>query len=435
MYNSTEEIFETISEKQNDINHYNSIMNHNYDEIDKFVSDQAKLRIKYKSKFTNLIENKFVIFPPNINCEQSSSEATASYKSQIIKELNFDYTNNNTNNSQSKNIKILVDGTCGFGTDSIAFANICDKVIGLDIDKNIIEINNYNISINNNKNLSFENIDFEKYLDTLINDNTKIDLIYLDPSRRDSNGKKVFLIDELTPNIFTILDKLKITTRYLMIKFSPLIDITYLINSFDKIIQIDIIEYEKELKEILITVDFELDVELHEKLELENDKTTNSPKVNLVSIKDINDYKVNSYILSPKESKIKLDAKTFANIDKFQYLYEPSPSEMKFANWDIFSDFSKISNNTHLFLLKEESALNYNYLGKYYKILEIGAINNKILKKLNINKANIKVRNSTVKVDDLYKKLKIKTGGEYYIFAFGNDNYKNKMIVSKKVED
>ena len=119
--------------------------------------------------------------------------------------------------------------------------------------------------------------------------------------------------------------------------------------------------------------------------------------------------------------------------EPLNYLYEPSVSEMKLSYWNEFRGFYKLSFNTNLFTIENLEINSNDFLGKFYNILQISNVDKSSLNKLGITKANIKIRNSSLTIDEAYKKLGIKSGGEIYVFLVKNLNNKNIMIICEKL--
>lgn len=421
-FTTVSEIFNEINELSKDKSHLDKILKHTASDQERFIHNQAKLRLRFKDKFPSFYSSKFLIYPPRINCEQSSSETTAFYKVKNIIEII----------SRKSEINKVLDGSCGFGLDSFEFAKYTKNVTSIDINRDLIDINNYNANIMNLNNIQFFNSNFSDFLENLIydvneNEIQKYDLIYLDPSRRDISGNKVFKIEDLEPNVIELLSKIKKVTKFAFIKFSPLIDITYLIKTFDNLTDIFIVEYDNELKEVLILLDFVLDVE--QNISESNAKMNKNINIRLTQIKDLNKIKTNQFVF---DKDFNLSQSTLNYSLPLNYIYEPSVGEMKLGYWSYLFNFFKISPNTNLFTSEILDNQNENLLGKFYKIKYCGNIDKSIIEKMGITKANIKVRNSALSIDEAYKKLGIKNGGEEYIFLIKDLNNKNIMIICEK---
>lgn len=185
-----------------------------------------------QKKFPYLAHNT-IIYPPKINLEQTSSQSTAEYKRNII------------------NGKTIADVTGGFGIDSIFFSQKFEQVYHFELNENLQKISTLNFKKLGLNIISKNGNGIENILDF----NDKLDVIFIDPSRRDKTKNKVFLLEDLTPNILEILPALKAKASTLLIKLSPLIDIQYLVKTIPNISEIHLVALKNELKEVLIKLD------------------------------------------------------------------------------------------------------------------------------------------------------------------------------------
>jgi 16S rRNA G966 N2-methylase RsmD len=178
------------------------------------IVQQIKGRKIAEKKFPFLAKEG-IIFPPNLNLEQASSQSTAEYKAQNLKGKSF------------------LDLTCGLGIDAYFLSKNFDEVTLIEQNPELISIVEHNWKILHRK-ANFINENLETFLESLREpqtDNfTNFDLVYLDPARRDQQNKKKFLLEDLSPNLLKIEEKLKLISDKTIVKLSPLIDISYLIS-------------------------------------------------------------------------------------------------------------------------------------------------------------------------------------------------------------
>lgn len=429
------EIFEKIKELSLLKNLKSLMLKSNSNEVDKFILKQATIRQKFAEKFPSLFQTQDILFPESINCEQSSSELTAYYKAKIVNQIKQELKKYKS----AIHLNSLLDTTCGFSLDTFAFSNELELVVAFDTNEELISINQYN-----SQKLGISNIEyycvsvndfvdnFRKNKETLIPLNEKLfDVIYSDPSRRDNRGDKVFKLEDLQPNILELIDDFRLMTSFFILKLSPLIDIHYIFNTFDNIYKVYLIESQGELKEIVVVFNF-LDI-------FPEDKGKKS--VVLVQIKNKTEIKEKTIVLPSKIEKEFDSQKLSSNQieEKYDVLYEPSLSELKLAYWQEFSLFKKVAANTHYFFLNEKEFYKHHkdleskYFGKFYKILFSSKLDRSGITKLGITKANVKVRNAKIKPQEVFRKLKIKEGGDYYIFVFEDNNNLTKMLITKKI--
>lgn len=318
-----------------------------------------------------------IIFPPKINLEQTSSQVVAEYKSQFFSGKSF------------------IDLTCGFGIDAYFLSQKFDETILVEQNKSLLKIVEHNWRFLGRK-AKF----IHQKLEIFLNENhEKFDLIYLDPARRDNDKRKVFLLEDLSPNILEIQEKLLKISNKILIKLSPLIDIKYLLSTLKNISTITVIAVKNDVKEVLILLDT-------------NHKDN-------VEIKAIN------LETSEPNFSFKITENNIANVkygEIEKYLYIPNNAVLKTGAFNILSskmNLVKLHPNTHFYTSQE---LIKDFPGR---ILEIEQINAKSIKKG--ENYNIIAKNYPLKPEEIKKKYKIKDGGtQYLIFT---QTQKGKIIL------
>lgn len=324
-----------------------------------------------------------IIFPANINLEQTSSEITAKYKASLVSGKN------------------AIDLTGGFGIDTFFFAERFEKVTHCELDPGLSEIAAYNFKVLGKKNIKTFCGDGINYLKETTEN---FDLIYLDPARRDDYGGKVFLLEQCTPNVAEKLSLFFDKANRILIKTSPLLDLKAGLRELEGVSAIHIVSVNNEVKELL--------------WELKKDP------VDEILVTTIN---------FQNEVPVKFEAVYSGNFEDAplsmpgNYLYEPNPAVMKsgmFAEVATQTGTSKLHSNSHLFTSDEKK----DFPGRSFEILEILPYSKKILKNHpQFQKANITTRNFPKTVEELRKELKIADGGENYVFF--TTNLKNEKIV------
>uniref|UniRef100_UPI0039A46F57 methyltransferase n=1 Tax=Ornithobacterium rhinotracheale TaxID=28251 RepID=UPI0039A46F57 len=174
-----------------------------------------------------------IIYPPKINIEQSSSWPTAQYKAHIVK------------------AQKIADLTGGFGIDCMAFAQNAEKVIHIERNEDLQIISKHNFEVLGLKNISSFAQDGLTFITNFKED---LDLIYADPSRRDENKNKVFKLGDLSPTPQEILQVCQNQNMQILLKLSPMLDLTEACKTLDNIAEIHIVSLKNELKEILLLI-------------------------------------------------------------------------------------------------------------------------------------------------------------------------------------
>lgn len=337
-----------------------------FDEISSAeIAQQLKGIQVSKHKFPTLYSTENIYFPPSINLEQASSEATATYKSKLVKG------------------KFLIDLTAGFGIDTMAFAKSFEKVYHIEQNSVLSEIVKHNAEILA-PNLETYTGTFQAFFEE--NPNLKFDVIYLDPARRNSSGRK-FILEDLEPNILEWIPTFFEKSEKVMIKLSPLLDITSALQQIDSISEIHIIALKNEVKDFLIILD--------------KDSSTKNPLIKAINLES------NQSAFSFNFEDEHYANASFGSVQS--YIYEPNAAILKTGAFKLLSEklnLHKLHQNTHLYSSDE---LLEDFPGKIYLVEQ--HINNpkkEILK----SKANLLVKNYNQPIDIIKKKFKITDGGK-----------------------
>ncbi|WHF52368.1 class I SAM-dependent methyltransferase [Chryseobacterium gotjawalense] len=341
------------------------------------IVQQIKGKKVAQKKFPFLLKEG-IIFPPNLNLEQASSQATAEFKAKNLSGKSF------------------IDLTSGFGIDAYFLSQNFEEVTLVEQNSELLEIVKHNWGILERK-ANFINENLENFL---AENKEKFDLIYLDPARRDSEKNKKFLLEDLSPNLLEIQARLLKISDQIIIKLSPLIDISYLISVLKNIVEIQIIAVRNEVKELLVFINSEK----------ENDHTTVSC-INLES-------EENSFSFNYKEERSAVSEYS----EPLQYLYIPNNAVLKSGGFNSVSEqfaLKKLHPNTHFYTSDE---LVESFPGR---ILKVEIIDSKEIKKG--EKFNIISKNYPLTPDEIKKKYKIKDGGTGYLIF--TQTQKNKIIL------
>ncbi len=356
----------------------------------KELAEQISAKLKSKDKLPTWfgLENGF--FPAKISIEQTSSEETAKYKSSLISGEG------------------IVDLTGGFGVDDFYFSANFDSVIHCELNPELSEITEYNFKELGVGNCTFIQGDGLVFLQ---NSEEKFDWIYLDPSRRSEIKGKVFLLKDCLPNVPDNLDLLFSKSNNVMMKTSPLVDISHGISELKGVKEIHVVAVKNEVKELLWILEKEYSGDILIKT------------VNLIG-EDKQEFEFALTSEGNQEPNYSLP---------LTYLYEPNSAILKSGA------FNQVSVQLELFKLNKHSHLYTNqdliaFPGRVFKIKEIVPFQKKVLKKrFGGSKANITIRNFPKKVDELRKDLSIKDGGEVYLFFTTNRTGEKVCLVCGKV--
>ncbi len=343
------------------------------------IVQQIKGRKTAEKKFPFLTKEG-IIFPPNLNLEQASSQSTAEYKAQNLKGKTF------------------LDLTCGFGIDAYFLSKNFDEVTLIEQNPELISIVENNWKTLDRK-ANFINENLEQFLESLREPQTdkqsqiknKFDIVYLDPARRDQQNKKKFLLEDLSPNLLEIEEQLHSISDKIIVKLSPLIDISYLISELKNITEIQIIAVRNEVKELLLIIE--------NKEQRTKNKDIQIRCVNLESDEP-------EFLFNFNDEK---SAKSEFS-ESLNFLYIPNNSILKAGAFNIISKkfgLKKLHPNTHFYTSENKIE---NFPGR---VLEIEKIEAKDLKKG--EKYNIVSKNYPLKPEEIKKKYKLNDGGNHYL--------------------
>lgn len=354
---------------------------------------QIECRKKCIHKLPSFLSNRLAIFPDVVASEQASHEAVANFHSIL-----------------AKGYERILDMTAGLGIDSLAFAKNGCNVISCELNDNKAACLDYNRKILNLNSLKVENTDSLVYLKET---DEFFDMIFIDPARRGECNSRVYNFKDCQPDIISNMDLLLSRAHSVMIKASPLLDITQTLKDIPHVKTIRAISVNGECKEILIEAS---DLKrpdcnnriLAEAIDLANDSSINCKfSYYIDSLKGSNKKHINNMM------------ELYANKDNIvtgYYLYEPNATMMKLAPWEDlslkFPSLKKFSDSTHLFV---SDTLLPDFPGR--KLIIKGIPDKKMLKNLKGSHLNVVSRNYPMSADELRKKLNLKEGSDDFLYA------------------
>ena len=248
---------------------------------------------------------------------------------------------------------------------------------------------------------------------SLLKTNLGLKIIFIDPARRDDAGNKVVSLKDCTPDVTVLQEEMLSKADYVIVKLSPMLDWHRAISELSHVREVHIISVNNECKELLLVL------------------SARNMGENL-RIYCIND--AQSFVCEESDmesSSVKIAPST---LEEMQYLYEPNASLMKAGCFGVLSgryDARMLSKNSHLFVSREPIAA---FPGRSFRIIAVSSFNKKELKRhlSGITKANIATRNFPLSVAELRKRLKLKDGGETYIFATTLSDESHVLVITEK---
>ena len=355
-----------------------------------FLARQTEGRKIIANKLPSWAENMSILFPVKISLEQCSSEATAIYKAGLV-------------SGES-----LVDLTGGFGVDCSFLSKNFSSVDYVEQNEELCQIAEHNfaalglnIRVNNAESVSF------------LVDMPSVDCIYIDPARRDVKGKKTADLSLCSPNLLEIRDILLEKCNTLLIKLSPMFDISSALEVFPECKQVHVVSVKNECKELLLLVEGGF---------------CGETEIVCVDLDELSPVKLE--ITSVASNLRKEKGEIIGYFAPKAYLYEPNASIMKAGLFKTVANkynVQKLHPSTHLYTSEEFVP---DFPGRSFEIKRVTKVQKKEIQ--DIEKANLSTRNFPGNVADLRKKLKLKDGGDVYIFACTlNDNSKVLIVCNK----
>lgn len=344
-----------------------------------------------------------VIFPPHLSMEQCSSEPTAQYKLNLAMEWA----------ERVGHASSMTDLTGGFGVDfsftSCAFA----AATYVERNEQLCHIVEHNLPLLGLNNATVVCADAVEYLSTV----EPQTMLFLDPARRDEHGAKTVMLADCTPDVVQLLPKLLEKSRFTMLKLSPMLDWHKAVDDLQGAVrEVHIVSVGGECKELLLVLSTVVESEL---------------KVYCADLSTASDTS-SLFVYTPGSSAPVANSKLKTQNSKF--VHEPNASIMKAGCFDELAaayGVSPVSRNSHLFLSDEPVD---GFSGRSFVVERVTTMNKGELRKalVGIEKANIATRNFPLTVAELRKRLKIKDGGDVYIFATTTAEGEHLLLISRK---
>ena len=350
-----------------------------------YALEQIAGRQKARTKLPSWAAIDGIVYPPHLSMEQCSSEVTARYKASIAGKG-----------------ALFVDLTAGFGVDMALISQGFQKAVHVEQQPQLCAISSENFRLLGLNHIEVVCGDGVAYLHTM----RHADLLFIDPARRDVHGGRTYDISDCTPNVLEILDEMLEKADRVMIKLSPMLDWRKAVADLGKVNEVHIISVDNECKELLLILS----------------KTKKPLRVFCVNNDEC--FEVVEGI-SSQPRPLPQD---------MRYLYEPNASVMKagcFALIEQRFGVVQLERNSHLFVSDKEIL---GFPGRQFLIEKRTSMNKRELKATlaDVDQANITVRNFPMSVAELRKRLKLKEGGDVYIFATTISDEGHQLLVCRK---
>lgn len=424
-----------------------------YPEVDMpFALDQIRGRKMARVKLPRWASLEGIIYPPHISMEQCSSESTALYKAELAARLLGLPVSSSGTEMKAENEIEFVDLTGGFGVDfSYIAARLGVKSMYVERQAHLCEAAKENFGRLGLKNAIVKNGDGIEVLHSflpkkddaastddslgitydqplsLLKTKLGLKLIFIDPARRDDAGNKVVSLKDCTPDVTVLQEEMLSKADYVIIKLSPMLDWHRAISELSHVREVHIISVNNECKELLLVLSARNMGEME--VSSADGEVKHAGNLRIYCINDAQSFVCDE--LDMESSQVKIAPSTF---EEMQYLYEPNASLMKAGCFGVLSgryDARMLSKNSHLFVSQAPIEA---FPGRSFRIIAVSSFNKKELKRhlSGITKANIATRNFPLSVAELRKRLKLKDGGETYIFATTLSDESHVLMITEK---
>ena len=372
-------------------------------------------RLKLKGKVREWYENPRLIFPLKLSAEQCSSSLTGLYKAQLAERI-----------VAQKGWR-LADLTGGLGVDSWFFSKKASQVLYCEMQKALCDAAKHNFAVLEAGNIEICNCMVSSETFSVISEFNP-DIIYLDPARRGEGGRKVFLLEHCTPDILTLKDDLFRFSRHILLKLSPMADITMVCERLGGCCrEVHIVGAGGECKELLVWMD----------REWAGDYSITA--VELTGSEDEGKYEAAGFSFSPSEERS--SAPLIAGKDEIgtaTHLFEPGKALMKAGAYNLLSTkygLKKLGRSTHYYIVSDQDSLAAIWkMGKVFSILRCESLDKRSIKQIAAEypKAEVTARNLPMDTDTLRKKLGTKSSDHFHIFGLKSDTAGNLLLITSR---
>jgi len=360
-----------------------------------FALEQIAGRQKAKTKLPSWAAVDGIVYPPHLSMEQCSSEQTARYKALIAGKG-----------------ALIVDLTAGFGVDMAFMSQGFQKAVHVERQAPLCAISSENyklLGLNHIEVICADGIDYLHQLE-------HADLIFLDPARRDDYGARTYGIADCTPNVLELRDELFEKADRVMLKLSPMLDWRKAVEDLGHVNEVHIVSVDNECKELLLILS----------------KEKKPLKLLCVNNNQVFEGDQGDWLNERSIAEIRVPVPMSSQA----YLFEPNASIMKAGCFTLLEqrfNVSQLDKNSHLFVSNHDIS---DFPGRRFTIEKTTSMNKRELKTAlaGIDKANITVRNFPLSVAELRKRLKLKDGGNLYLFATTLADGQHQLFLCRKTE-
>ena len=373
-----------------------------------FAVEQIRARRSIRDKLPTWYANPSLLFPSKMAVEQCSSEQTARYKQRFLQEQNH-----------------LCDLTGGLGIDTCFFAQHVKKITYVERSKPCFDMAMYNFAQLHLHNIEGYNDDAENVLKSM----QPVDVIYIDPARRDKADHRVFALSDCEPDLQKIMPLIFSRTSKVIAKLSPMLDIRHTLNLLPETSEIHVVSVKNECKELLFIL--QKDIKKRREVYPPLERALKEVYIHCINYTTEGAEQSFCFTLSAEQ------AEACAVSNSVQtYLYEPNASILKAGGYKqiaIRTGVEKLHQHSHLYT---SDKLLPAFSGRIFQVCEVFPFSGKLCKQIHksIPQAHISTRNFPLQANELRHRTRIADGGDCYLFATTLANDQKVIIQCQKVE-
>lgn len=350
-----------------------------------FAITQIECRRKAASKLADTLKSPRFLFPTLLSAEQSTSDTLAEFHASLIE----------------PGCKML-DMTCGLGIDALHCSRKAASITAIEIQPLLAETATFNAEALGSENITVVCADSTEWIKSC---SERFDTVFIDPARRGEHGERLYALSQCAPDVVSLLPALEKITRRVIIKASPMLDVSRTIVELRCVEAIYLIGTPTECKELTAVIDFILPAD-------------STPTIHAVTPP----YPSLTFTQAEEAAAVA----TTALPSPGMFLYEPFPAVLKSGGFNIFANrfgLSPLHRHTHLYL--SDHAIE-DIQAKKYRIIKALPFSRQGIRELGeLRQANVSVRNFIISAPQLSKKLKLRDGGQLHLFGVkaANDTY------------
>ena len=343
-----------------------------------------------------------IVYPKHLSLEQCTSQYIAQYKATAVEQL------------LGKNLK-MADITGGMGVDCFFISRSASKVYYNEKSAELCDCARANFKALRRPEIEINCGIAEDYIASLTPDS--LDLIYLDPARRGDAGRKLVSISDCQPDTVALQDDLLRISANVMVKLSPMLDITRALTELKHVSHVFIIGLEGECKEITLLMQRGFEAE---------------PTITAVDIKANGTPEIAVSSAKSTDNALPLPIANPEQLQPGTYISEPSAPYMKSALFRTIAastGTALLHPDTHLFWSKEKPE---KIPGRTFQLEGIIPFDKRSLSAFTKTQANLSVRNFPESAPALQQRLKLRDGGPRYLIATTLSDGKRVLLDLKK---